>query len=41
MCADQTVTAKVSIYAAGQSDICRILTPVILEGVKHNLFALL
>ena len=41
MCAYQTATAKVSIYAASQNYICQILKAVMLEGVKHNLFALL
>ena len=41
ICIGQTVTEKVSIYAAARNDICRILRPVILEGVKHNRFALL
>lgn len=41
MCAYQTVTAKVSIYAAAGNYIWQILRSVILEDVKHNRFALL
>jgi hypothetical protein len=41
MCANQLVTAKVSIYAAAGNYICQIPRPVILEDVKRNRFALL
>jgi hypothetical protein len=41
LCSNQSVTASVSIYAVGRNYICQISKAVMLEGVKHNLFALL